>query len=240
VYTPGQVVLANYSCTDGGSGVATCVGSVAKDAGIDTGTPGVKTFTVNAIDNVGNASTASVTYTVRSADVTPPELTARCAPPSGNPVVAGRDAGSGVASVTLIGSGRGQRTYRILDRAGNRLDATFGVRAGDGDDRDRDRDDGKETEIRLLTLAYTPGSLAAVPSNSLKCEWSLDRSGRVKELEQKLELRASGVEVQAKFNEKKNETEIKVKNRGPEQRVTRPGLVFILLKTSQGTVGFEY
>ena len=115
-----------------------------------------------------------------------------------------------------------------------------------GDDRDRDRDkdrdrNSKETEITLLTLAYTPGTSAAAPPNHLKCEWSLDRSGAVKEFEQKLELRASGVEVEAKFDAKKNQTEIKVKTRGgPVQRVTQPGMVFILLTTSKGAVGFEY
>jgi len=48
------------------------------------------------------------------------------------------------------------------------------------------------------------------------------------------------VEVEAKFESNKNETKIRVKRRGVEQRVTRPGLVFILLTTSQGTVGFEF
>jgi hypothetical protein len=63
-YLLNQVVAANFSCSDGGSGVATCVGTVANGANINTGSGGAKTFTVNATDNVGNTSTASVNYNV--------------------------------------------------------------------------------------------------------------------------------------------------------------------------------
>jgi len=75
VYDVGQVVLAGYGCTDGGSGLVACAGPVASGAAIDTATPGVTTFTVNAMDAVGNASSASVTYRVGSQDTTPPVLT---------------------------------------------------------------------------------------------------------------------------------------------------------------------
>jgi hypothetical protein len=51
-----QVVAANYGCVDGGSGVASCVGTVANDVSIDTKTVGTKTFTVSTSDNVGNSS----------------------------------------------------------------------------------------------------------------------------------------------------------------------------------------
>jgi hypothetical protein len=64
-YLLNQAVNANFSCTDGGSGVATCSGSVANGSPIDNATVGSKTVTVNAADNVGNvASPQSVTYSV--------------------------------------------------------------------------------------------------------------------------------------------------------------------------------
>ena len=63
-YTLGQSVAAHYSCTDRGSGVASCVGSVANGANIDTGSLGSKTFTVNARDNAGNPAICSVSYSV--------------------------------------------------------------------------------------------------------------------------------------------------------------------------------
>jgi Bacterial pre-peptidase C-terminal domain len=64
VYAVGEQVTANYSCSDDGSGIATCDGSVANGASLDTGSAGEKTFTVNAIDKAGNPASKSVTYTV--------------------------------------------------------------------------------------------------------------------------------------------------------------------------------
>ena len=63
-YIINQPVAAAYGCTDGGSGLATCVGTVANGSNIDTASVGTKTFTVNATDNVSNASTLTVTYYV--------------------------------------------------------------------------------------------------------------------------------------------------------------------------------
>jgi predicted outer membrane repeat protein len=62
VYLLGQSINADYTCQDeaGGSGLALCVGNVPNGSLIDTGSVGVKTFTVNAADNAGN--TASVTH----------------------------------------------------------------------------------------------------------------------------------------------------------------------------------
>jgi hypothetical protein len=63
-YTPNQAVAAVYACSDSGSGVASCIGTVPSGSTIDTASVGTKTFTVNAADTVGNATTASVAYTV--------------------------------------------------------------------------------------------------------------------------------------------------------------------------------
>jgi uncharacterized UPF0146 family protein len=75
VYELGQPVLADYSCADepNGSGLDSCVGSVANGAPVDTGSLGEKTFTVNASDEAGNTASKSVTYTV--VDATPPNIT---------------------------------------------------------------------------------------------------------------------------------------------------------------------
>jgi len=79
--TFGQTVTANYSCTDGGSGVVQCgpSGSPTFPATASTGplnspadgSTGTHTFTVVAQDAVGNQSTpSSVTYTVSQAKPT--------------------------------------------------------------------------------------------------------------------------------------------------------------------------
>lgn len=64
-YKLGQSVIANYSCKDDGSGIASCVGTVADGAALNTSTLGTKTFTVTATDLAGNTVTKSVTYVVK-------------------------------------------------------------------------------------------------------------------------------------------------------------------------------
>lgn len=60
-----STLLADFSCNDGtGTGVASCVGTVADGAPIDTSTLGTHTFTVTATDNQGLVGTKTVTYTV--------------------------------------------------------------------------------------------------------------------------------------------------------------------------------
>jgi hypothetical protein len=65
-YERGQRVVAAYYCTDqkGGSGVATCEGTVASGAPIDTSRPGVYSFQVRTADVAGNAGSRTVTYNV--------------------------------------------------------------------------------------------------------------------------------------------------------------------------------
>jgi hypothetical protein len=62
-YIVGQAVTANYSCSDNCS-VATCGGTVANGANIDTSTLGVKSFTVNSTDGSGNSASKTHSYTV--------------------------------------------------------------------------------------------------------------------------------------------------------------------------------
>lgn len=65
-YSVGQAVHADYSCSDeaGGSGVASCVGTVPDGEQIDTSRAGAHTFVVNATDAAGNTSSRTVTYRV--------------------------------------------------------------------------------------------------------------------------------------------------------------------------------
>jgi hypothetical protein len=77
-YTQGALVQAGYSCQDedGGSGVASCQGTVPSGQHIDTASAGVKSFTVNSSDHAGNqAAPAIIQYTVDPAPA--PKDTAR-------------------------------------------------------------------------------------------------------------------------------------------------------------------
>lgn len=63
-YALNAAVNAGYSCTDGGSGLASCVGPVANGAPISTSPAGAKTFGVTGTDNAGNSTTVTNNYTV--------------------------------------------------------------------------------------------------------------------------------------------------------------------------------
>jgi Tol biopolymer transport system component len=60
----GSALAAGFGCTDGGSGVSSCLGSVADGSALDTSSPGEHSFTVTAADAVGNEASRTVTYWV--------------------------------------------------------------------------------------------------------------------------------------------------------------------------------
>jgi hypothetical protein len=65
-YTVGQVVRADYACADqpGGTGVASCTGTLPSGALLDTTSAGSRTFSVSATDGAQNAAVASSAYRV--------------------------------------------------------------------------------------------------------------------------------------------------------------------------------
>jgi hypothetical protein len=63
-YVLNKAVTAGFSCSDGGAGVATCNGTVANGASLDTTFIGTKTFTVTATDATGNKTSTTATYSV--------------------------------------------------------------------------------------------------------------------------------------------------------------------------------
>lgn len=73
VFVQGQVVLADYGCSDrGGSNLVSCADA---DAAVDTSVPGEHPFAVRAADGAGNETTVTHTYTVLDvADLTGPAV----------------------------------------------------------------------------------------------------------------------------------------------------------------------
>ena len=103
-YEIGSAVVADYSCTDAGTGVASCVGDVPAGSPVDTSTVGTFTFTVTGTDGAGNTTVLEHTYTVE--DTGDPVVTITT-PADGVVIEAGdlvevaftcTDAGTGVAS----------------------------------------------------------------------------------------------------------------------------------------------
>jgi hypothetical protein len=64
VYEQGQVVHADYTCADSGSGPASCSGTPANGAPLDTSSVGTKEVSVTATDTVGHSTTFKRTYEV--------------------------------------------------------------------------------------------------------------------------------------------------------------------------------
>jgi hypothetical protein len=63
-YSLREAVTADYTCTDGGSGVTSCSGTAPDGGHIDTSTLGSKVFQVDAADALGNKDSRSVIYEV--------------------------------------------------------------------------------------------------------------------------------------------------------------------------------
>ncbi len=151
VYDRFQAVVADFSCADeaGGSGIESCVGTVADGAAVPTGVLGSHEFTVTATDEAGNTTTVTHTYRVR--DVTGPTVDLRT-PPEGavydrfEPVVADfscadEAGGSGIES--CVGTvpdgdavptgtlGSHEFTVTATDEAGNTTTVTHTYRVRD-------------------------------------------------------------------------------------------------------------
>jgi len=76
-YTKDSVVKAQYACAEesGGSGIASCDGTVANGRPVDMSTPGQHQFTVSTVDKAGNRSSKTIAYTVVAPDTTAPAIT---------------------------------------------------------------------------------------------------------------------------------------------------------------------
>jgi hypothetical protein len=73
--------------------------------------------------------------------------------------------------------------------------------------------------------------LRGLPKAELEYEWSVDRSGNIKELEEKATV--GTLKVEGHYYVKKNVTKIK-------KKMEKPGLVIISFTTSKGTIGVSY
>ena len=104
-YELGAPATATFSCSDGGSGVASCTAPP-----IDTSTPGPHTLTVTAVDNVGNRSTAAAAYVVQYSSA------ALCLGEPAHAVLPPFDASG---TVTAKGNSTVPVKFRVCDAAGS-------------------------------------------------------------------------------------------------------------------------
>ena len=165
-------------------------------------------------------------------DATPPEARIEFDPATRDLAVFGMDAGSGTIAAAVVptvgaGPGRERRTYRVLDNAGNALEIVMSVER-----------DGHEVHARVVALRYNGAESQTAAHNDLAFEWALGADSMLRSLEQRV---ATGVgpdrqEIQARFDARTDATEITVKGRVGEQRISRPGLALIQLDTDRGSL----
>ncbi|MBU4224015.1 hypothetical protein KJ934_02235, partial [Patescibacteria group bacterium] len=99
---------------------------------------------------------------------------------------------------------------------------------------------GKEIKAELKGIQYNNSEIISLPKTELKYEWSLNKDGAVKELNQRIKVEDL-FDVKAKYNHKKNETEIKIKFLNKEeQRQIFPGIKIIKLITESGVLWFIF
>lgn len=123
-----------------------------------------------------------------------------------------------------------QTIYQIQDEVGNAAKLIF----------EKTEQHGKKIKAELKSVQYNDGEIINLPKTDLKYEWSLDKDGVIKELEQKIKVK-NQFEIHAKYNHKKDETEIKIKLPNQEkQRQIFPGIKIIKLITESGNLDFGY
>lgn len=161
-------------------------------------------------------------------DITPPEAILTFDPVSQKLQVTGTDNLSNtIVSTTATSS-------TVTDEAGNTLQIVF----------KKLKQEGREVKMQIQELRYNGVSVGEVPKIVLQYEWSADRAGKLKELEEKAD--AKGLTVEGHYDARKNATRIEEKMRGEkdkkekESKKTLPGLVVIRLTTEKGILKVSY
>jgi hypothetical protein len=229
-------VTVSFNASDALSGIDTLSGPVTL-----TNEGAGQVVNGTATDRAGN--TASVSRSI-NIDKTVPEAFIQFDPVTKNVLVFGRDMFSGVSGGAIPPlavtppSGHGehgddddddgameQRTYLILDSAGNSLTLVLKVKA-----------EGHELKAEILSLQYNSGLVTSAPKNKLAYEWATASNGNLKQLEQK--LNNAEQQVEAEFKADRNQTVIKTKQ--PNGTIIKPGLVLLRLASAGGQLVIEY
>ena len=123
------------------------------------------------------------------------------------------------------------RTYKVVDLAGNSLLLVEKVKR-----------EGHEIKVRIVSLQYQSGPVLTPPRNKKEFEWSGEKDGSIKELEQRMAVGKGQAKqaIEAKFEREKNQTTIKVEDAKPETKIVKPGLVLLRMVTDKGQLDIEF
>lgn len=180
--------------------------------------------------NISFNSSDSTNNIIESTDEIPPEAEIYFNPNTQELEIKGVDSITVNPVVSVVENIDGQTIYQIQDEVGNATKLYF----------DGTKQKGKQIKIELKSVQYNDGAVINLPKIDLKYEWSLNKDGVVKELNQRIKVEGQ-FDIKAKYNHQKNETEIKIKLQNQEeQRQIFPGIKIIKLITGSGKLNFGY
>lgn len=122
-------------------------------------------------------------------------------------------------------------TATITDEAGNTLEFAFS----------KLKQEKKEIKAEIQELRYNSVSTGEIPKTVLQYEWSTNKAGNIKELEEKATINRAKTE--GHYDAKKNVTRIKTESNDGNKKKnqeTLPGLVIINLVTDKGKIKVNY
>ncbi len=100
--------------------------------------------------------------------------------------------------------------------------------------------EGKEIKVKVISLQYGNDKVINARENNFLAEYSLEKSGSIKELEQGI-VAKKRFDLDGKFSADKNQTVIKLKLEGKkEKKETKAGMVLIEMVTSKGALKYKY
>lgn len=147
-------------------------------------------------------------------DMTPPEASITLDPVSQALQVIGND---NLSTATVVTT---ETSSVVTDEAGNTLEVIF----------KKFNQKGKQVKVEIQELLYNGVSAGESPKTVLHYEWSVDKTGALKELEEKATIGA--LKVEGHYSAKKEATKV-----GKE---TKPGLVIFGVKTEKGVITINY
>jgi hypothetical protein len=147
-------------------------------------------------------------------DITPPEAVIAFDPVSQKLNITGTD---NLSDATVSSTATGAT---VTDEAGNILEIAFKKLS----------QEGHQVKLEIQELRYNGVSAGEISKTVLHYEWSTDKTGKLKELQEKVVMGA--LEMEGHYSAKKGTTKI--------GKDTKPGLVIFGIKTEQGSVSIHY
>lgn len=159
-------------------------------------------------------------------DITPPEAAITFDPVSQELKIIGVD---NLSSTTILTAAT---STTISDEAGNTLQIVF----------KKFKQEKKELKLEIQELRYSGMPAIEISKTVLQYEWSTDKTGFLKELEEKATVGA--LEIEGHYSAEKNVTKIEEKIEGgedeKESKKILPGLVPFKFSTDKGKVEISY